>query len=122
MKIRLLAGFAADTTRHHCPAHGVITNEARRILNHEKVDEMSVDRWLRVEYIDGTSETFSFPKQVDDDYEQIQKLREAMRADRIALEVDGLLHVIPMTAVKRLDLSPAPANLPDFVIRGATER
>ena len=83
---------------------------------------MSMDRWLRVEYVDGTSETFSFPKQVDDDYEQMQKFREAMRSDRIVLEVDGLVHVIPMSAIKRVDLSPAPANLPDFVIRGATQR
>ena len=83
---------------------------------------MSMDRWLRVEYVDGTSETFSFPKQVDDDYEQMQKLREAMRADRIVLEVDGLVHVIPMSAIKHVDFSPAPRNLPDFVIRGATQR
>lgn len=83
---------------------------------------MSVDRWLRIEYVDGMSETFSFPKQVEDDYEQMQKFREAMRADRIVLEVDGMVHVIPMTAVKRIDFSPAPSNLPDFVIRGATQR
>ncbi len=83
---------------------------------------MAMDRWLRVEYVDGTSETFSFPKQVDDDYEQMQKFREAMRSDRIVLEVEGLVHVIPMSAIKRVDLSPAPTNLPDFVIRGATQR
>lgn len=83
---------------------------------------MAVERWLRVEYMDGTSEAFSFPKQVQDDYEQMQKIREAMRADRIVLEVDGLLHIIPMSAVKRLDFSPAPPSLPDFVIRGASQR
>ena len=43
-------------------------------------------------------------------------------ADRIVLEVDGLLHIIPMSAVKRLDFSPAPPHLPDFVIRGASQR
>lgn len=83
---------------------------------------MSVDRWLRVEYVDGGSETFSFPRQVEDDYEQMQRFREAMRADRLVLEVEGLVHVIPMSAVKHIDFSPAPTNLPDYVIRGATQR
>lgn len=83
---------------------------------------MSVDRWLRIEYTDGTSETFSFPQQAKDDHEQMQRLREAMKADRIALEVDGLLHIIPMSAVKRLDFSPAPSKLPDFVVKGASQR
>lgn len=81
---------------------------------------MSADRWLRIQYIDGTSETFSFPKQVDDDYEQMQKFREAMRADRIVLEVEGMIHVIPLSSIKHIDFSPAPTNLPDYVIRGAS--
>lgn len=83
---------------------------------------MSVDRWLRIDYTDGTSETFSFPKQAEDDYDQMHKLREAMKADRIALEIDGLLRIIPMSAVKNLDFSPSPSKLPDFVISGASRR
>lgn len=82
---------------------------------------MPADRWLRIQYVDGTSETFSFPEQVEDDYERLQKFREAMRADRIVLEVAGVIHIIPMSAVKHIDFSPAPPNLPDFVIRGAAD-
>jgi len=83
---------------------------------------MSEDRWLRIEYVDGNSETFSFPKQAKDEYEQARAFREAMSADRIVLEVEGILHIIPMTAVKRIDFSPVPAKLPDEVIRGARSR
>jgi hypothetical protein len=45
-----------------------------------------------------------------------------MSADRIVLEVEGILHIIPMTAVKRIDFSPVPPKLPDEVIRGARSR
>jgi hypothetical protein len=46
-------------------------------------------------------------------------LREGLGADRIVLEADGILHIIPLTAVKRIDFSPLPAKLPEQVIRGA---
>lgn len=83
---------------------------------------MSIDRWLRIEYLDGTSETFSFPKQAKDEYDQSQRIREALSADRIVLESEGQLHVIPMSAIKRLHFAPAPAKLPEWVIKGATTR
>ena len=83
---------------------------------------MSADRWLRIEYLDGTSETFSFPKQAKDAYEQTQRMREALTADRIVLESDGMLHIIPLSAVKRLDFSPAPDKLPDQVVKDAMPR
>ncbi len=83
---------------------------------------MAADRWLRIEYLDGTSETFSFPKQAMDDYEQMQRLREALTADRIVLESEGMLHIIPLTAVKWIDFAPSPEKLPDQVIKGASPR
>lgn len=83
---------------------------------------MPIDRWLRIEFVDGTSETFSFPKQAKDEYDQSQRIREALSADRIVLESEGQLHVIPMSAIKRLHFAPAPAKLPDWVIKGVTLR
>lgn len=83
---------------------------------------MPVERWLRIDYIDGTSDTYSFPKQASDDYDQSHRLSEALQADRIVFESDAQLHIIPLSAIKRINFSPAPAKLPDQVIKGATLR
>ena len=85
---------------------------------------MTVDRWLRIEYLDGTDETFTFPKQAKDEYDFSVRFREILSADRIVLESEGQLHIIPLSAVKRLDFSPAPSpqKLPDQVIKGVTRR
>lgn len=83
---------------------------------------MPVERWLRIDYVDGTSETYSFPKQATDNYDQTYRLNEALQADRIVLESDGQLHIIPMSAIKRIHFAPAPAKLPDQVIKDASLR
>ena len=83
---------------------------------------MSVDRWLRIDFMDGTSETYSFPKQAKDEYDQSQRIREALSADRVVLESEGQLHIIPMSAIKRLHFAPAPVKLPEYVIQGVTPR
>jgi hypothetical protein len=80
---------------------------------------MSAERWLRIEYLDGSSEAYSFPEQAKDEYEQTRGLREGLASDRIALEADGILRVIPLSAVKRIEFSPLPLKLPEQVIRGA---
>lgn len=80
---------------------------------------MQPERFLTVHYLDGTTETYSFPKQAKDQYELANKMQSIMNLDRITMDVDGILSVIPLTAVKRLEFSPTPAALPDGIITGA---
>ena len=80
---------------------------------------MEANRFLTVHYLDGTHETFSFPKQATDQFDMMSKLNAAMTADRFTIEADGRLHIIPLSSIRRLEFSPVPGKLPQGVIRGA---
>ncbi|MCU7918143.1 MAG: hypothetical protein KZQ88_06725 [Candidatus Thiodiazotropha sp. (ex Dulcina madagascariensis)] len=81
---------------------------------------MEANRFLTVHYLDGKSETFTFARQATDQYDQMNKLHAAMTTDRIVIEADGRLHIIPLSSVKRLEFSPVPGKLPEGIIKGAT--
>jgi len=46
-------------------------------------------------------------------------VKRAIDADKLVLEVDGDLLVIPIRNVKYVQVSPAPAHLPGGVLRQA---
>ncbi|MEW8220525.1 MAG: hypothetical protein AB2747_14835 [Candidatus Thiodiazotropha taylori] len=81
---------------------------------------MAASRFLVIHYLDGTSETFTFPKQVKDHYDLMGKLNDAMKTDRLVIEADGHLNIIPLSGIKRLQFSPAPETLPAEVIKQAS--
>ncbi len=80
---------------------------------------MEADRFMTVHYLDGTREIYSFPQQAKDQYDLMSKIKTALTADRITIEVEGILTTIPLAAVKRIEFSPSPTKLPDEVIVGA---
>jgi hypothetical protein len=46
-------------------------------------------------------------------------VRKALEADKIVAEVGGDLMVIPLQNVKYVEVSPAPQELPQGILRGA---
>jgi hypothetical protein len=73
---------------------------------------------LTVFFLDGTKKSFSYPQQSGTDKPTIvNTIREAIAAERLVLEVEGDLMMIPMAAVKYVTVSPAPAHLPYGVFR-----
>ena len=50
----------------------------------------------------------------------VLKLKEILAARQIIAEVDGVLLVIPFDNVKYIEAHPAPAKLPEYIIRGAS--
>ena len=80
---------------------------------------MDANRFLTIHYLGGETETFTFAKQAGDQYDQMNKLHNAMKVDRIVIEAEGRLHIIPLSAIKRLEFSPLPEQLPDGIIKGA---
>lgn len=78
-------------------------------------------RKLTIFFNDGTKLNVSFPKQVVGDVAELMvSVRKAIDADKLALEMNGSLFVIPMRNVKYVQVTPAPEALPGGVIRGAT--
>jgi len=79
-----------------------------------------ITRKLTIFFNDGTKLSVSFPKQVlGDAAELAASVRKAIDADKLALEMNGGLFIIPMRNVKYVQVTPAPEALPAGVIRGA---
>jgi hypothetical protein len=81
---------------------------------------MSALASLTVHFLDGTRVTFRYAKQAGADPATIAAaVKRALDAEKLVLEVEGDLIVIPMKAVKYVRVSPAPDSLPAGVLRKA---
>jgi hypothetical protein len=75
---------------------------------------------MTVFFLDGTKATFSYPQQAGVDQAAIvANVKKAIESERLVLEVDGDLIVIPIRSVKYVHVSPAPRHLPSGILRGA---
>jgi hypothetical protein len=75
---------------------------------------------MTVFFLDGTKASFEYPRQSGSDQSQIvTTVRRAIESERLVLEVDGDLLVIPIRSVKYVQVSPSPAYLPGDVLRHA---
>ena len=78
-------------------------------------------RSMNVHFIDGSIKLLEFPAPVaDNDANLAARLKEALDARQLILEVDGALVVIPVESIKYLQSYPAPKKLPAYAIKGAT--
>ena len=67
---------------------------------------------LTVFFLDGTKVTFRYPRQSGTDPATIAAtVKKAIDADKLLIEADGDLLVIPIKSVKYIQLSPAPPHL-----------
>jgi len=75
---------------------------------------------LTVFFLDGTKASFVYPRQSGAEQAAIvNTVRKAIEAERLVLEVDGDLVVIPIQSVKYVQVSPAPPHLPSGILRRA---
>lgn len=75
---------------------------------------------LTVFFLDGTKTTLRYPRQSGTDAATIlASVRRALDADKLVLEADGDLLVIPLKSVKYVRVSPAPPHLPSGILREA---
>ena len=73
---------------------------------------------LTIYFNDGTRLDVAAPPRSDDAMTRLANLRNAMDVDKLMLEVDGQLLLVPLGNVKYIKISPAPPQLPDGVITG----
>jgi hypothetical protein len=79
---------------------------------------MTITRQVMIFLTNGTKISVNFPKQAGDDpVTALMNVKKALEADRILMEVDGDLMIIPMQSVSFIQVSPAPEELPPGVIR-----
>ncbi|MGE5198214.1 MAG: hypothetical protein ACM3H9_01145 [Rhodospirillaceae bacterium] len=73
---------------------------------------------LTMHFMDGTKLVIRYPKQAGADPTTIAAtVKRAIDADKIVVEVDGDLLIVPTRNVKYFHLTPAPDHLPSGVIR-----
>jgi hypothetical protein len=78
---------------------------------------------MTVFFLDGTKASFVYPRQSGKDQAaMVNTVKKAIDAERLVLEVDGDLVVIPIRSVKYVQVSPAPPHLPSGILRGARVR
>jgi hypothetical protein len=75
---------------------------------------------MTVFFLDGTKVSFLYPRQSGTDQAAIvNTVKKAIESERLVVEVEGDLLVIPIRSVKYVQVSPAPAHLPSGILRRA---
>jgi hypothetical protein len=73
-----------------------------------------------IHFMDKTRILLRYPKQAGNDTATIvANVKRALEADKLLVEVDDHLIVIPMRNVKYIQITPKPDALPSGVLRGA---
>jgi hypothetical protein len=81
---------------------------------------MNDDRQVVVHFNNGTKLELSFTTQIRNSPGAVlEAMKKIMEADKLAIEAEGRLIVIPWTSVKQLEVSPVPPSLPFGVIKNA---
>lgn len=81
---------------------------------------MSDKRGLNIFFNDGSKVSFEFDKQVVDERAVLFKLEKILDKPYLMVEAEGSILMFPMSSVKYLQAFPAPKQLPDYAIKGAT--
>ncbi len=83
---------------------------------------MNEDKQLTIHFNNGQKLKLSFPTQIKNSPGALlEGMKRNMESDKLALEADGRLIVIPWASVQQLEVSPAPpsTSLPFGVIKQA---
>jgi len=83
---------------------------------------MDNKRLLNIYFMDGSEMSLNFPKQGGNPLLLAKRVQEAIDANKISIEIDDQLYVIPTNNIKYLQVSPMPEELPETVIRGGSLR
>ena len=81
---------------------------------------MTNKRYLTIHFTDGSKLSVTFPKQGEDFHQMANRVQKALDANKLAIEIDGELFVVPMSNVKYLQVNPAPEKMPETIIRGGS--
>ena len=79
-----------------------------------------LDRHAIIQFIDGTKLTLEFPKQISGSSTALlESLKKSLESERLVIEADGRLMIIPWSNVRWVEVVPAPESLPFGAIRHA---
>jgi len=75
---------------------------------------------MTIHYNDGTKLEVTFPARLKNSTAAVlESVKKALEADKLVIEAEGKLVLIPWSSIKQVELTPAPAALPFGAIQGA---
>lgn len=81
---------------------------------------MNEDRQVTIHYNNGKTLKLSFPEQIRNSTTAVlEGMKKIMEGDKIAIEAEGRLIVIPWSSVQQIEVTPSPASLPFGAIKNA---
>lgn len=81
---------------------------------------MAEKRALTIHFTDGTKLSFDFPKQVSEEHMIANRIEQALKHQYLMVEADGAVLMFPFSNIKYMQAYPAPAKIPDYMIKGAS--
>ena len=76
------------------------------------------ERWMEITFMTGKKLRFKFPVQATDET-VVQRAEEVLNLPTLTVSADGVLYVIPTSAIQMITITPAPRKLPRTVVRAA---
>ncbi len=81
---------------------------------------MNEDRQLTIQFNNGTKMDVTFPTQIKNSTAAVMEaMKRMMESDKLVIEAEGRLVVIPWTSVKHVEVTPVPPAVPFGAIKGA---
>ena len=81
---------------------------------------MNEDRQLTIHFNNGTKMDVTFPTQIKNSTAAVlESMKRAMESDKLVIEAEGKLVIIPWGSIKHVEMTPAPPAVPFGSIKGA---
>lgn len=80
---------------------------------------MNDERQVSIHFNNGSKLEMAMPVQMKGSAAVLEGFKKLMETDKLVIEADGHLYVIPWASVKLVELSSVPAALPFGAIKGA---
>lgn len=81
---------------------------------------MNEDRQMVIHFNNGSKLELTLPVQIKNSTAAvIEAMKKILESDKLVIEAEGRLIIIPWASVKQLEVSPVPPALPFGAIKGA---
>jgi hypothetical protein len=81
---------------------------------------MNEDRQLTIHFNNGTKMDVTFPQQIKNSTAAVlESMKKALETDKLVIEAEGKLVIIPWSSIRHLEVTPPPPAVPFGSIKGA---
>ena len=81
---------------------------------------MNDDKHLTIHFNNGTKMEVAFPIQIKNSTAAVlESIKKALESDKLVIEAEGKLVIIPWYSIKHVELTPIPSAVPFGSIKGA---